>query len=91
MAKIDEIEDVISVEAYKSRIRQHLYNNLPEILEAIMRLPDKEKVEKNLKLMEFVIPKVQSEQTKADENTTAGEELLAQEASYDNVDFDDDI
>lgn len=91
MAKVDEIEDVISVEAYKSRIRKHLYDNLPKILEAIMGLPNKEMVEKNLKLMDFVISKVQSEQVKDNENISAGEELLAQEASYDNVDFDDDI
>ena len=80
---IDTIEGIVSVDRYKERIRQHLFDNLDTILDAIMHLPAKDMVEKNLKLMDYVLPKVQSEQAKAEDNISAGEELLAQEASYD--------
>lgn len=72
----------VNTEDFKDKIREHLFDNLEQMFADIETLPAKDRVDRRLKLMDFVIAKVQSEQVKYNNKSTNGEELLAKEAEY---------
>lgn len=71
-------------EEIKSQIRQYLTDNLEGLLEDINELPPKERVAQRMKLMDYVLPKVQAIATVDAPQQTMASAILDKEASYDD-------
>lgn len=71
-------------EEIKSQIRQYLTDNLDALLEDINVLPPKERVAQRMKLMDYVLPKVQAIATVDAPTQTQAAAILDKEAAYDD-------
>lgn len=71
-------------EEIKSQIREYLTDTLENLLEDINGLPPKERVAQRMKLMDYVLPKVQAIATVDTPQQTMASAILDKEASYDD-------
>lgn len=71
-------------EEIKSQIREYLTDTLENLLEDINGLPPKERVAQRMKLMDYVLPKVQAIATVDAPQQTMASAILDKEASYDD-------
>ena len=71
-------------EEIKSQIREYLTDNLQGLLDDINELPPKERVAQRMKLMDYVLPKVQAIATVDAPQQTMAASILDQEASYED-------
>jgi hypothetical protein len=67
-------------EGLKDQIREYLGENLEQLLEDINSLPPKERVDKRMKLMDYVLPKIQAVSTNDAPTQTMAASILDREA-----------
>jgi hypothetical protein len=71
-------------EAIKSKIREYLTDNLEALLADISELLPKERVAQRMKLMDYVLPKVQAIATVDAPEKTKAAAILDSEGEYDD-------
>lgn len=74
-------------EEIKSKIRDYLADNLEDLLTDINGLPPKERVAQRMKLMDYVLPKVQAIATVDAPEKSQAASILDREAAYDDEDL----
>ena len=86
MGRIVTKDKVVGVgnENIKEQIRDYLTTNLQSLLDDIDQLPPKERVERRMKLMDFVLPKVQAVATIDAPSQSSAAAILDREAAYDD-------
>ncbi len=81
--KVLERVAVSGNEALKDKIREYLQDNLESLLEDISQLPAKDRVDRRMKLMDYVLPKVQAIATQEAQGTTTAASILDSEMGED--------
>lgn len=69
-----------SEESVKNTIREYLSTNIAEILQDIDQLPPKERTVHRMKLLDYVMPKVQAVRSMETSQQTVSDVLLDEEA-----------
>lgn len=69
-----------SEEAVKNKIREYLADNIAEILQDINELPVKERTAQRMKLLDYIMPKVQAVRAMETSQQTVSDVLLDEEA-----------
>ncbi len=81
--KVLERVAVSGNEALKDKIREYLQDNLESLLEDISQLPAKDRVDRRMKLMDYVLPKVQAIATQEAQGMTTAASILDSEMGED--------
>lgn len=74
-------------ESVKEEIRKYLAENIQEILNDINALPVKERTAQRMKLLDYIMPKVQSVRAAEVNRQSVSDVLLANDADDDDEDF----
>lgn len=71
-------------EGIKSQLRDYLTDNLQSLLDDIDELPPKERVAQRMKLMDYVLPKVQATASTDAPQQSVAADILDRESSYED-------
>lgn len=84
-------EGSVKNEIVKDKIREYLADSWQEMISDIQDLEPKDRVDRRLKLMEYVMPKVQSvRDEKSNNGMSMAAKILGAEAAYDDKYVEDE-